>query len=235
MFTPLRSWGGWGTGQAFQTFLLHSWGHAFLPPCLSLVTNYFRLAKSGRLGSQNPPIMSRGQSPGQETHSTHRIQRVLVNSDRDNQVTSWATNHPAVEKQKARSSLSMGHPPSSAASQNCVERRGSYKNKTAHIGGLRASRKISPDPPLFLLHICSPHQGSVPHSNCMEDNHDQMAVGAPSNHLLPSLAETIPPPSPQPPLNTECPELPWCHEPFLKGTFNLSCSLSLPWTDPEVI
>lgn len=182
---PLRSWGGWGTGQPSQTFLLHSWGHALLPPCLRLVINYFRLAKSGQLGSYNPPAMSRGQSPGQETHSTHRVQRVLVNWDRDNRTTSWATNHTAVGKQKAGPSHSMEQHPWSTTSQNCVEGREGATRTGQHTLGLRAFRKIRLCPSISLVspHQGSPCQGPVPRSRCTEDKRDPIALSVPTGPL----------------------------------------------------
>lgn len=54
---------GGGQEQASQAFLPHSWGHALLPPCLSLAINYFRLAKSGLLLSCSQPPVRPGPGP----------------------------------------------------------------------------------------------------------------------------------------------------------------------------
>lgn len=61
---------GGGQAQASQAFLPHSWGHALLPPCLSLAINYFRLAKSGLLFSCSQPLVRRGPGswPGNLQH-----------------------------------------------------------------------------------------------------------------------------------------------------------------------
>ena len=61
---------GGGQKQASQAFLLHSRGHALLPPCLSPAINYFRLAKSGLLLScLQPPARPRpGPASGNPQH-----------------------------------------------------------------------------------------------------------------------------------------------------------------------
>lgn len=79
MLTSPRGVEGWGWGQtqASQAFLLHSWG-----PCLpsSLPQPGHKLFQAYKIGSVALLLTvfgGGGLGPGQETHSTHRTQRVL--------------------------------------------------------------------------------------------------------------------------------------------------------------